>query len=263
MNADPAQQSAQILQQRVGLIVGIANSQSIAWGCARAMHDAGASLAVTYLNDKALPHVAPLAEAVAAPLLLPLDVRDEAQTEAVFEAIRATWGRLDFLVHSIAFAPLEDLHGRVTDCSRDGFLTAMDISCHSFVRLARRAEPLMTNGGSLVTMSYYGAEKAVPDYNLMGPVKAALEASVRYMAHELGGSGIRVNAVSPGPIRTRAASGLSGFDQLVARAEHDSPFHDLVSIDDVGQATAFLCSPFADRITGQTLYIDGGVSVRG
>ncbi|MFZ3117575.1 MAG: enoyl-ACP reductase FabI, partial [Variovorax sp.] len=200
------------LQGKKGLVVGIANAQSIAWGCARAFRDAGAELAVTWFNDKARPHVEPLAQQLQAPIALPLDVEQPGQMEAVFAAIEQQWGRLDFVLHSIAFAPKSDLHGRVTDSSREGFGRAMDISCHSFARMARLAEPLMKDGGSLMTMSYVGAEEVIPDYGLMGPVKAALEASTRYMAAELGPKGIRVNAVSPGPLATRAASGIPNFD---------------------------------------------------
>jgi enoyl-[acyl-carrier protein] reductase I len=249
------------LAGKVGLIAGIANDQSIAYGCARAFRDAGAKLAVTYLNDKAKPYVEPLARELDASLLLPLDVRAPDEMTAAFQAVRETWGRLDFLVHSIAFAPKADLHGRLVDSSAEGFLTAMDISCHSFIRMARLAEPLMIEGGTLVTMSYYGAEKVVPNYNLMGPVKAALEAAVRYLAFELGPKGIRVHAVSPGPLKTRAASGLANFDDLLAEAEHRAPEHETVDVLDVGAATAFLCSPFAKLITGGTIYVDGGYNV--
>ena len=251
------------LAGKVGLVAGIANEQSIAYGCARALRDARASLAVTYLNEKAKPYVEPLARGLEADLFLPLDVRDMAQMMALFAAIRERWGRLDFLVHSIAFAPKADLHGRLVDSSAAGFLTAMDISCHSFVRMAKLAEPLMGDGGTLVTMSYYGAEKVIPNYNLMGPVKAALEACVRYLAAELGPKGIRVHAVSPGPLKTRAASGLAGFDELLSEAEHRAPEHETVDVLDVGAATAFLCSPFAKLITGGTIYVDGGYNVLG
>lgn len=257
------EQNLPFLAGKVGLVTGIANEQSIAYGCARAFHDAGAALALTYLNDKAKPYVAPIAQALAAELFLPLDVRGGDQMAALFAAIRERWGRLDFLVHSIAFAPKADLQGRLVDCSVEGFLAAMDISCHSFLRMAKLAEPLMAEGGVLVTMSYYGAEKVIPNYNLMGPVKAALEAAVRYLAYELGPKGIRVHAVSPGPLRTRAASGLAEFDELLAEAEQRAPEHEIVDVLDVGAATAFLCSPFAKLITGGTIYVDGGYNIRG
>ncbi|MBB5017582.1 enoyl-[acyl-carrier protein] reductase I [Chitinivorax tropicus] len=240
------------------LVVGVANAHSIAWGCARVFHSLGAEVALTYLNDKARPFVQPLADEIAAPLLMPLDVSEPGQLEAVFHAIKQHWGRIDIVVHSIAWAPLADLHGRLTDSSASGFLQAMDVSCHSFVRMARLAEPLMPEGGTLLAMSYLGANKVVPNYQLMGPVKAALEASVRYLAYELGPMGIRVHALSPGPIRTRAASGLQDFDELLYDAMQRSPEQDLVDIDDVGHAAAYLCTPAARLITGSVQYIDAG-----
>ncbi len=251
------------LQGKKGLVVGIANDKSIAWGCARAFRDAGAELAVTWFNDKARPYVEPLAQQLQATLALPLDVEQPGQLEAVFDAIAQRWGRLDFLLHSIAFAPKSDLHGRVTDSSREGFARAMDISCHSFARMARLAEPLMGRGGSLMTMSYVGAEEVVPDYGLMGPVKAALEASTRYLAAELGPKGIRVNAVSPGPLATRAASGIPNFDALMADAVRRAPLRRLVEIDEVGALCAFLAGDGARAITGSTLYVDAGYHVLG
>ncbi len=252
-----------LLAGKSALVVGIANENSIAYGCAKAFRTLGAELAITYLNDKAKPHVAPLAEALGAPVIMPLDVRSDDQLDALFAAVKARWGALDVLVHSIAYAPKADLHGRLVDSSRDGFLEAIDVSCHSFVRMARRAAALMPNGGTLITMSYYGAEKVIPDYNLMGPVKAALEAAVRYLAFELGPQGIRVHAVSPGPLKTRAASGLKGFDRLLSDAVMRAPTHSLVSIDDVGAATAFLATPYAKLVTGGTIYIDGGYNIIG
>ena len=246
-----------------GLVIGIANDSSIAWGCATAFRRFGADLAVTYLNDKAKPHVEPLAEQLGCELFLPCDVREEGELEAVFDAIRQRWGRLDFVLHSIAFAPREDLHGRLTDSSRDGFMMAMDVSCHSFIRTARLAEPLMKDGGSIFAMSYYGAEKVVEHYNLMGPVKSALESCVRYLAYELGGQGIRLHAISPGPIKTRAASGIDRFDELLDKAAERAPMGRLVSIEDVGQATALLATDAARLITGETLYVDGGLHILG
>lgn len=246
-----------------GLVVGLANDQSIAWGCVEAFRAAGAELAITWLNEKTRGYIQPLAEKVEAPIFLPLDVTRPEQMDAVFAEIAARWGRLDFLLHSIAFAPRDDLHGRVVDSSAEGFSQAMDISCHSLMRLARRAEPLMRDGGSILTMSYYGAEKAIGHYNLMGPVKAALEASVRYLAHELGPAGIRVNALSPGPIRTRAASGLAHFDDLMARAAETAPLRQLVTIDQVGAAAAYLVSDGSRQITGQVIYVDNGASILG
>lgn len=245
-----------------GLIVGLANDQSLAWGCATALKAEGAELAITYQNDKARPHVEPLAERLGAPVVMPLDVRDLAQLDALFTRIQAQWGRLDFLLHSIAFAPKADLQGRVVDSSAEGFALAMDISCHSLLRLAHRAESLMGDGGALLTMSFYGADKVVPQYGIMGPVKAALEASVRYLAVELGPRRIRVNALSAGPVATRAASGLAHFDELMVEAVAASPLHELVSLEQVGHAAAFLLTQRALQITGQTIYVDAGSSVR-
>lgn len=246
-----------------GLVVGLANDLSIAWGCVQAFHAQSAELAITYQNEKTKTYIAPLVAQVNAPIFLPLDVTDEAQADAVFAEIEQRWGKLDFLLHSIAFAPKADLQGRVLDSSVEGFTIAMDISCHSLIRLARRAEPLMKDGGSILTMSYYGAEKAIDHYNLMGPVKAALEASVRYLARELGEKQIRVNAISPGPIKTRAASGLSHFDALMEKAAQYAPIRSLVSIAQVGEAAAFLASDKAKNITGQVIYVDNGYNTLG
>ena len=251
------------LQGKKGLVVGIANDQSIAWGCARALRDAGAELALTWFNDKARPHVEPLAQQLQAPITLALDVEQAGQMEAVFDAIAQRWGQLDFVLHSIAFAPRSDLHGRVVDSSREGFARAMDISCHSFARMAHLAEPLMPQGGSLMTMSYVGAEEVIPGYGLMGPVKAALEASTRYLAAELGPRGIRVNAISPGPLATRAASGIPDFDALMDDAVRRAPLRRRVEIDDVGALCAFLAGDGARAITGSTLYVDAGYHILG
>jgi len=253
--------SAQPLAGKKGLVLGIANDQSIAYGCAEAFRALGADLAVSYLNDRAKPYVAPLAEALAADIFLPCDVRQAGQMEALFAEIGQRWGRLDFALHSIAFAPREDLHGRVVDCSQEGFGLAMDVSCHSFIRMARLAEPLMTDGGALFTMSYFGAERVVENYNLMGPVKAALEAAVRYMSVELGGKGIRVHAISPGPVKTRAASGIARFDELMEKAAARAPAHRLVTIEDVGLTTAYLATDYARMLTGDVVYVDGGFNV--
>jgi enoyl-[acyl-carrier protein] reductase I len=253
--------TAPLLRGRKALVTGIANDQSIAWGCARAFRLLGADLAITYLNEKARPHVEPLAKSLDASILMPLDLRVDGQLEAVFEKIEADWGQLDVALHSIAFAPKEDLQGRVVDCSKDGFLLAMEVSCWSFIRMAKLAEPLMTRGGALFTMSYYGSQMVVEHYNLMGPVKAALEAATRYMAAELGPKGIRVHAISPGPLKTRAASGITEFDQLLLKAQEKAPARSLVSIDDVGSAVGFLATDAAKLITGETLYIDGGYHI--
>jgi len=249
------------LKGKKGLVVGIANEHSIAWGCAKAFHAAGAELAITYMNAKAEPYVRPLAEQVNAPVIAALDVTDDAQMEALFKVIESTWGKLDFLLHAIAFAPQQDLHGRVVDCSRQGFLQAMDISCHSFVRLAHLAEPLMRDGGCMLTTTYYGGEKVVENYGVMGPVKAALEGTVKYLAAELGANKIRVNALSPGPIATRAAGGIAHFDQLLAIAREKSPNHELICIDCVGAYARFLVSDEARLVTGSTAYIDAGFNI--
>jgi enoyl-[acyl-carrier protein] reductase I len=249
------------LAGKKGLVVGIANANSIAYGCAKAFHAAGAEVAVTYLNAKAEPFVRPLAEKLASPMILPCDVREPGQLEAVFERLRQQWGRLDFLLHSIAYAPKEDLHARVVDCSQAGFLVAMDVSCHSFIRMAKLAEPLMKDGGCLLTVTFYGSERVVEHYNLMGPVKAALESAVRYMAAELGPKSIRVHAISPGPLKTRAASGIEAFDELLERAAKRAPTHDLVTIDDVGAVAACLVSDAARAMTGNTAYVDGGYHI--
>ncbi len=249
------------LAGKKALVVGIANEHSIAYGCARAFREFGAELAITYLNEKARPFVEPLAQELAAPLFLPLDVAKPGELEAVFHRIEETWGRLDILVHSIAFAPKADLQGRLLDCSVEGFAVAMDISCHSFIRMARFAAPLMTDGGSLFAMTFHGAQKVASGYNLMGPVKAALEASCRYLAYELGPRNIRVHAISPGPLKTRASSGLKDFDQLLNAAAQRAPLGELVEIMDVGYACAYLAGDQARRITGETFYIDAGVNI--
>jgi enoyl-[acyl-carrier protein] reductase I len=251
------------LENKRGLVAGIANRHSIAYGCAKIFQKLGAELAITYLNEKAEPHVRPLAENLKSPLILPLDVRIDGQLESVFESIANTWGKIDFVLHSIAFAPKEDLHRRVVDCSKEGFTMAMDISCHSFIRMARLAEPLMREGGSLLTMTYYGAEKVVEDYNLMGPVKAALESVTRYMAAELGPKRIRVHAVSPGPLKTRAASGISRFDELMEKAAERAPKRHVVDIEDVGYTAAFLVSDAASALTGNVTYVDAGYHIIG
>ena len=250
-----------LIDGKRGLVVGIANDHSIAAGCARAFHGSGGRLALTFLNEKARPYVEKVATGVDAEMLLPLDVNDDSQMEAVFEKIEKEWGGLDFLLHSIAYCPAEDLQGRVIDCSRAGFAQAMDISCHSFIRLARHAEPLMKDGGSLLTVSYYGAEKVVDHYNIMGPVKAALEASMHYLAAELGPKGIRVNALSPGPLKTRAASGIAHFDELIDEACARAPQHRLVTIEDVGNMAVGLVSDAAKNVTGNISYVDAGYHV--
>jgi enoyl-[acyl-carrier protein] reductase I len=250
-----------VLKGRKALVIGVANEHSIAYGCAKAFHELGADLAITYLNEKAKPYVEPLARALEAPLFMPLDVSKPGELESVFEAVAAKWGEFDILVHSIAFAPKEDLQGGLLNCSAAGFATAMDVSCHSFVRMAKLAVPLMKNGGTMFAMSYHGANKVVPTYSVMGPVKAALEACCRYLAYELGPKGIRVHAISPGPLKTRAASGLKDFDLLLTEAAQRAPIGELVDIMDVGFTCAFLATPYARRLSGETLYVDGGVNI--
>lgn len=251
----------EMLKGKRGLVIGVANAGSIAFGCAAKLRAFGADIALTYLNDRARPHVEPLARQIESALLAPLDVTQPGQMEALFERIGSQWGRLDFVIHSIAFAPREDLHGRVVDCSRAGFLQAMQVSCHSFLEAARFAEPLMTGGGTLITMSYYGADKVVDNYNVMGPVKAALEASVRYAAKELGPRGIRVFAVSPGPLQTRAASGIDHFDELIEMAVKRSPGHRRVDIAEVGRVVAFLVGGASSGMTGDVIYVDAGLHI--
>ena len=250
-----------VLTGHKALVVGIANDQSIAYGCAKAFQTAGAEIAVTWLNEKARPYVEPLARELEAPITAALDVAAPGEMEAVFDLIRERWGKLDILVHSIAFAPKQDLQGGLLDCSAEGFAKAMDISCHSFIRMAKLAAPLMTDGGTMFAMSYYGANRVVPNYNVMGPVKAALEASCRYLAYELGPRGIRVHPISPGPLKTRASSGLKHFELLLNEAAEKAPVGELVDIMDVGFACAYLATPFARRITGGTVYVDGVANI--
>lgn len=243
------------------LVVGIANESSIAYGCAKAFRKLGAELAVTYQTERARPHVEPLARELEASLFMPLDVQQPGQLEAVFDEVRKKWGELHVALHSIAFAPKQDLQGQLLDCSSEGFSTAMDISCHSFIRMAALAAPLMKEGGTLFAMTYHGSTKVVDNYNVMGPVKAALEASVRYLAYELGPKKIRVHALSPAPLKTRAAGGLKDFGRLFEHAVERSPLQEVVDIDDVGFAAAYLASPYARKITGSILYVDGGFNI--
>lgn len=249
-----------MLAGRRGLVVGVANDQSIAWGCAQSLHRNGARLMLSCLNAKAEAVVAPLASALDVPLH-PCDVTQDGAIAALVDAAAHELGGLDFIVHAIAWAPLADLRGRFVDASVEGFTRAMRVSCHSFVEFAHAAEPHLraAGGGTLVTMSYLGAEGAVPHYGLMGPVKAALEASVRYLAAELGPDGIRVHAVSPGPVPTRAASGLVDFDGLLDHAHAHAPLRREVTLAEIGDTVAFLCGPGGTGMTGQTLFVDGGL----
>lgn len=249
------------LNGKIGLVTGVANDMSIAYGCAKAFRDAGAEVVMTYQNEKTRSFTEPLARQVGVELFLPLDVTQEGSMESVFQRIGVRYGRLDFALHSMAFAKKDDLHGRVVDCSMAGLNLAMDVSCHSFIRMAKLAEPLMKDGGTLLTMSYLGADKVVPNYGVMGLVKAALESAVRYMSAELGEKAIRVHAISPGPLLTRAASGISHFDELMSLAKERAPLHRLVSNDEVGRLAAFLVSDWAATMTGSLIYADGGFNV--
>ena len=250
-----------VLAGQKALVIGVANDQSIAYGCAKAFRTVGAELAITWLNERARAYVEPLAQELRAGITGAMDVSVPGQMEALFERIAREWGALDILVHSIAFAPKEDLQGGLLNCSAEGFAKAMDVSCHSFIRMAKLAAPLMKNGGTMFAMSYYGANRVVPNYNVMGPVKAALEAACRYLAYELGPQGIRVHAISPGPLRTRAASGLKDFELLLNEAAEKAPLGELVDIMDVGFACAYLATSLARRITGGTVFVDGGANI--
>ena len=240
-----------------GLILGVANESSIAWGCTQLMHQLGAELVVSCLNDKARRFVEPLTQPIGVELVT-CNVEEEGELEAAVQHAIARMGQLDFVIHSIAWAPLADLHGNVIDSSSDGFSRAMAVSCHSFARLAKLCAPHMPNGGSMLSMTYLGADEAVPHYGLMGPVKAALESLTRYMAMELGEQGIRVHAVSPGPILTRASSGIASFDDLMANAVAKSPLKRLVTLTEIANLCAFLCTDASSGMTGQTIYVDAG-----
>lgn len=255
-------QSVFSLEGKKGIVTGLANADSIAFGCAKALHEAGAKLLLTYGHAKSEPHITPLLPALGHPSLVFCDVRDDAQLQALFAQAEEEFGTLDFVIHAIAFANREDLHGRVVDSSKDGFALAMDISCHSFIRMARLAEPLMPQGGCLLTMTYQGASKVVPTYSLMGPVKAALESSVRYMAEELGPQGIRVHAISPGLIKTRAASGIAGFDAMMQEESGKTPLRRLVDIHDIGQTSVFLISDAGRSLTGNIVLVDAGANIK-
>jgi enoyl-[acyl-carrier protein] reductase I len=261
MTVDSVSTPRPILQGKKALVAGIANEHSIAYGCAKAFHELDADLAITYVNEKTKTYVEPLARELEAPIFMPLDVSKQSDIDAVFAQIEKEWGKLDIFLHSIAWAPKEDLQGGLLNCSAEGFSKAVDVSCHSFIRMARLAAPLMKDGGAMFTMSYYGANKVVPNYNVMGPVKAALEACVRYLAYELGPKHIRVHAISPGPLKTRAGSGLKDFDLMLNEAAQRTPLGEMIDIMDVGYTCAFLATPYAKRLSGETLYVDGGVNI--
>lgn len=251
------------LAGRGGLVLGVANEQSLAWAAARHFRSAGGELALTYLNERAKPFVEPLARQVDAAILQECDVRRNGDLDAVFDEIEMKWGKLDFCLHSIAWARKEELHGRLADSSREGFAESMLVSCHSFIRMARLSEPLMRDGGSLTTISFLGAARVVDHYNVMGPVKAALESAVRYLAHELGAAGIRVNALSAGAVPTRAASGIEHFDEYLAETINKAPLRRTVESDEVGRAALFLASDDSSGVTGEILHVDAGFNIEG
>ena len=254
-------EGAGLLQGKRGLVVGVANERSLAWGIAKRAAAAGAQLAFTYQGEALLKRVTPLAESVGSQTVVPMDVTDEGQVDRAIAQVGEALGRLDFLVHSIAYADREDLKGRTVDTSRDGFLKAMEISAYSLLLLARKAEPLMSDGGSILALTYYGSEKVVPNYNVMGIAKAALEAAIRYAAADLGGQGIRVNGISAGPIKTLASSGVSGLRGMLADAAERAPLRRNVDTDDVGAAGLYLLSSLSKGVTGEIHYVDAGFNV--
>lgn len=249
------------LDGKVGLITGIANDKSIAYGVAKACKSAGANLAVTYQNDKTRKYTEPLVQDLEAKVFTLCDVTLEGSLEETFQKIEKEYGKLDFVLHSMAFAPMEDLHGNLIDCSANGFAKSMGISVHSFIRMAKLAAPLMKDGGAIITMTYLGADRVVENYGIMGLCKAALESATRYLAHELGSKNIRVYAISPGPMFTRAASGINHFDELMEKAVTRSPLHRLATIDQVGNLAAFLVSDAASGMTGDIIYVDAGYHI--
>lgn len=252
----------QPFENKKALILGVANERSLAWAIARQLHAGGAKLAFNYLGEALERRVRPLAESVGADLVEPCNVASDVELDSLFEKLRAKWGAIDTLIHSVAFANREDLEGRFINTSRAGFATAMDISAYSLVAAARRAEPLMEGrGGSILTLSYYGAEKVVPNYNVMGVAKAALEASVRYLAWDLGPKKIRVNAISAGPVKTLAAAGIRDFRTMLAEAAESTPLRENITAEDVGALGAFLCGPGGLHVTGTTMYVDSGAHI--
>jgi len=249
---------SELMSGKRGLVMGVANDRSIAWGIAEKLHQSGAELAFTYQGDALEKRVRPLADKVGSKLVMPCDVTDEAGLDAVFETLKKEWGKIDFLIHAIAYSDKNELTGMYVDTSRDNFMMTMDISVYSFTAVARRAAALMNDGGSMVTMTYYGAERVMPHYNVMGVAKAALEASVRYLANDLGPQNIRVNAISAGPIRTLAASGIGDFRYILKWNEYNSPLRRNVTIEDVGGAGLFLLSDLGAGVTGEVMHVDSG-----
>lgn len=263
-SSNPPQSFEKPFAGKTALIFGVANERSLAWAIAQHLHRGGARLGFTFMGEALERRVRPLAESVQASLIEPCNVSDDVQLDAVFEKARQTWGGLDILIHSVAFANREDLDGRFVQTSRAGFQTALDISAYSLVAMARRAEPLMEGrDGSILTLSYYGAEKVVPNYNVMGVAKAALEASVRYLAYDLGSRKIRVNAISAGPVKTLAAAGVRNFRDMLATAAEKTPLRENIAAEDVGALAAFLCGPGGKHITGSTMYVDSGAHIMG
>ena len=256
-------EAAKLMAGKRGIVFGVANNRSIAWGITKAGYDQGAEIALTYQGDAIKKRVEPLAAEIGSKLVLPCDVTDEGSVEAVFKALGDSWGSIDFLVHAVAFSDKEELDGRYVDTSKDNFTQTLLVSCYSFTALAKRAERLMPNGGSLLTLSYYGAEKVMPHYNVMGVAKAALEASVRYLAADPGKENIRVNAISAGPIKTLAASGIADFRYILKWNEYNSPLRRTVSIEDVGGGALYLLSDLGRGVTGEILHIDAGYHVVG
>jgi enoyl-[acyl-carrier protein] reductase I len=250
-----------LMDGKRGIIFGVANDMSIAWGIAQQLHAAGATLAFTYLNDSLEKRVRPLAESLQSPLVLPCDVASDAQIEETFATLEKAWGKIDFVVHSVAFANREDLKQPFTQTSREGFMLALDISAYSLVAMTRYAVPLMNEGGSILAMSYLGAERAIPGYNVMGVAKAALEASVRYLASELGEKNIRVNAISAGPIRTLAASAVGDFKSKIKLMDDYAPLRRTVTQEEVGKSALYFLSDLASGVTGEIHYVDGGFNI--
>ena len=252
-----------LMKGKRGLIMGVANQRSIAWGIAQACADAGAELAFTYQGEALERRVKPLADSIGANLVLPCDVTDEASIDAVFDTLKQQWGGIDFVVHAIAFADKDELTGRYVDTSPGNFAMSLNISCYSFTAVANRAEKLMPNGGSLLTLSYFGAEKVIPHYNVMGVAKAALEASVRYLAADLGKQNIRVNSISAGPIKTLAAAGIGGLRMMLKWNEENAPMRKNVTIEEVGNSALYLLSDLSTGVTGENHHVDAGYNAIG
>lgn len=252
-----------LMSGKKGLVMGVANDRSIAWGIAKAAHEQGAELAFTYQGDALKKRVVPLAESVGSKLVLPCDVTDVASMDATFDTLADTWGKLDFLVHAVAYSDKEELKGGYIDTSLDNFLRTMNVSCYSFTACCQRARKLMTEGGSMLTLTYFGAERVMPHYNVMGVAKAALEASVRYLAEDVGKEGIRVNSLSAGPMKTLAASGIGDFRYILKWNEYNSPLRRNVNMDDIGGAGLYLLSDLSSGVTGETHHVDCGYNVVG